>query len=148
MPLDDNEIFCVYRAKKRPAIIISKGGIGVDSELTNDRAKRRTDRTILLAPSYSVQDAYSEELCERIRRCEYPQFMWDDLPIGETEKESLIRFDHLQPVGRSKKSVEFTKYCLSEKAIAFIMDWVNWLISGYLDEASIFCETRSVLMSL
>ena len=74
--------------------------------------------------------------------------MWDDLPIGGTEKGSLIRFDHIQQVGRSKKSIQFTKYCLNEKAMTFVMDWINWLLSGYMDAESDFCETRSFLMEL
>jgi hypothetical protein len=148
MPVYDNEMLCIYRTKKRPAIIISKGGAFVEKQLTKGKSKSRTDRTVLLAPSYSVREAFSEKFCERVRRCEYPQFMWDDLPIGGTGKGSIIRLDHLQPIGRSKKSVEFTKYCLSDKAMAFIMDWVGWLISGFLDDESEFCETRSFLMEL
>jgi len=109
MPLYDSEIFCVYHTKKRPAIIISKGGAFVEKGLTKGKSKWRTDRTILLVPSYSVREAFSEEFCDRVRRCEYAQFMWDDLPIGGTEKGSVIRFDHLQPAGRSKKSIEFTR---------------------------------------
>ena len=146
MPVYDREMLYIYRTKKRPGIIISKGGALVEKKLTIGKAKNRTDPTILLAPSYSVREAFSEELCERVRRCEYPQFMWDDLPVGGAEKGSIIRFDHLQPVGRSKKSVEFTKYCLSDKALTFIMDWIGWLISGYMDEKSEFCETRTFLM--
>ena len=146
MSVYDNEILCVYRTKKRPAIIISKGGEFIDNELTKGKSKWRTNRTILLAPSYSVGEAFSEEFCERVRRCEYPQFMWDNLPIGSTKKGSIIRFDHLQPVGRSKKSIEFTNYCLNDKAMTFIMEWVDWLLSGYMNEKSKFCETRSFLM--
>lgn len=146
MPLYDKEMFCVYRTKKRPAIIISKGGSYVEKTLTKDRSKWRTNRTLLLAPSYSVNGGFSNEFCERVRRCEYPQFLWDDLPIGGTKKGSIIRFDHIQPVGRSKKSIEFTRYCLSDKAMAFIMEWVDWLISDQMDEESEFCKTRSFLM--
>lgn len=146
MPVFDNEMLCVYRTKKRPAILISKGGTNVENRLTKDKSKWRTNRTVLLAPSYSVKNHFSEEFCERVRRCEYPQFMWGDLPIGGTENGSIIRFDHLQPVGRSKKSIEFTEYCLSEKAIAFILQWIDWFIFENMDEDSEFCETRSTLM--
>jgi hypothetical protein len=146
MPVFDKEMLCIYRTKKRPAIIISKGGAFVEKRLTKGKLENRTNRTVLLAPSYSVQGSFNEKFCERVRRCEYPQFMWDDLPIGGTEKGSIIRFDHLQPVGRSKNTVKFTKYCLSEKAMTFIVNWVDWLISGYMDENSEFCKTRSFLM--
>ncbi|MBU0990942.1 MAG: hypothetical protein KJ737_00495 [Proteobacteria bacterium] len=148
MPVFKNEMFCAYRTKKRPAIIISKGGTFIEKALTKNKSKWRTDRTVLVVPSYSVRDAFSPEFCERVQRCEYPQFLWDYLPLGGTDKGSIIRFDHLQPVGRSPKSVEFTKYCLSEKAMTFIMEWISWLISGYLDEKSEFCKTRSFFMEL
>lgn len=148
MPLFDKEIFCIYRTKKRPAIIISRGGSYVEKGLTKDRAKWRTNRTILVAPSYSADKGFRNDFCERVRRCEYPQFLWDNLPIGGTEKGSIIRFDHLQPVGKSKKSVEFTNYCLSDKAMAFIMEWVEWLLTDHMNEKSEFCETRSFLMSV
>lgn len=148
MPVYDKEMLCVYRTKKRPAIIISKGGTFVEKALTKNKSKWRTARTVLLAPTYSVREAFSVDFCERVRRCEYPQFMWDDLPVGGTEKGSIIRFDHMQPVGRSRKSIEFTKYCLSEKAMTFIMAWVDWLLSGYMDDESEFCETRSFLREL
>lgn len=148
MPVYHNEMLCVYRTKKRPGIIISKGGKYIDKALAKGKSKWQTARTVLLAPSYSVKEAFNSDFCERIRRCEYPQFMWDYLPIGGAEKGSLIRFDHLQPVGRSNKSVELTKYCLSERAMAFIMEWVDWLLSGHMVRESEFCETRSFLMEM
>jgi len=148
MPLYEKEMFGVYRTKKRPAIIISKGGTLVEKSLTKNKSKWRTNRTVLLAPSYSVDKGYSDEFCERVRRCEYPQFLWDFLPIGGTEKGSIVRFDHIQPAGKSEKSIELTEYCLSEKAMEFIFEWIAWLIAGVLDEDSIFCETRALLMSV
>ena len=54
MPLHGKEIFCVYRTKKRPAIIISKGGAFVEKSLTINQPKWRTNPTVLLAPSYSA----------------------------------------------------------------------------------------------
>lgn len=147
IPRYDNEILCVYRTKKRPAIIISKGGAFVEKALTKDKPKWRTNPTILAAPSYSADIGFSNEFCERVKRCEYPQFLWDNLPIGSTDKGSIIRFDHLQPIGKSKKSVEFTNYCLSDKAMTFVMEWIDWLLTGTMDKESAFCKTRSFLMS-
>ena len=147
MPRYDNEMLCVYRTKKRPAIIISKGGSFVEKALTKDRSKGRTNPTILVAPSYSADKGFSNEFCERVQRCQYPQFLWDNLPIGGTEKGSIIRFDHLQPIGKSKKSVEFTNYFLSDKAMAFIMEWIDWLLTDQMDKESVFCEARSFLMN-
>jgi len=147
IPRYDNEMLCVFRTKKRPAIIISKGGTFVEKALTKNKSKWRTNRTILVAPSYSVDKGFNFEFCERVRRCEYPQFLWDNLPIGGTKDGSIIRLDHLQPVGKSKKSVEFTNYRLSDKAMAFVIEWIDWLVTGHMDKDSVFCETRSFLMN-
>lgn len=147
IPHYDNEMLCVYRTKKRPAIIISKGGSFVKKALTKDQSKWRTNPTILVVPSYSADKGFNVEFCERVRRCEYPQFLWDSLPVGGTQKGSIIRLDHLQPVGKSKKTVEFTNYCLSEKAMAFLMEWIDWLLTNQMDNESELCKTRSFLMS-
>ena len=61
LPLFGNEILCAYRTKRRPAIIISKGGSHIDENLTSGKAKSRTNRTVLVAPSFSVRDAFSPE---------------------------------------------------------------------------------------
>jgi hypothetical protein len=147
MPLHEGEIFCVYRAKKRPAIIVSKGGTEVRDSLTRDMAKARTNPTILVAPSYGRNGKFTGEFSGRVRCIEYPQFLWEKLPIGGRE-ESIIRFDHIQPVGRSTKTIEFTPYCLSEKAMEFVRQWVDWLFTGTMREESDLCRTRDLLMSL
>lgn len=147
LPLYESEQFCVYRAKKRPAVIISKGGPPVEKELTRDLPKSRTVPTVLVAPSYGADTGYRKEFIERVRHCEYPQFMWDLLPVGGKEKGSIIRLDHMQPVVRNTKTIEFTRYCLSEKAMVFVMEWVDWLISGQMVQNSALCETREFLMA-
>lgn len=109
-------------------------------------SKSRSFPTVLVAPSYGADIGYRKKFLERIRRCEYPQFIWDSLPIGGQEKGSIIRLDHIQPVIRNNKAIEFTQYCLSEKAMVFVMQWVDWLISGQMVKDSILCETRDFLM--
>ncbi len=146
LPLYNNESFGVYRTKKRPALIISKGGPPIESELTRDMSKSRTFPTVLVAPSYGADTGYTVEFLERVRRCEYPQFMWDFLPFGGKNEGSIIRFDHIQPVVRNKRFVEFTRHCLSKKAMVFVMQWIDWLITGQMDGESYLCETRNFLM--
>jgi hypothetical protein len=146
LPLYENEKFYVYRTKKRPAVIISKGGPLIENELTRGMSKSRTVPTVLVAPSYGADIGYRKEFIERVRRCEYPQFIWDYLPIGGKEKGSIIRLDHMQPVVRSTRSIELTQYCLSEKAMAFVMQWIDWLVSGRMDQDSTLCQTREFLM--
>lgn len=146
MPLYAGETFCIYRTKKRPAIILSKGGSKINDRLTRNMAKWRTNPTILAAPSYGNKGGFNEEFCDRIRRIEYPHFMWDLLPIDGRGIASIFRFDHIQPIGRSKNTIEFTPYCLSLKAIVFIREWIDWLFSGQMEKESELCQTRETLM--
>jgi hypothetical protein len=147
-----NEIRAVYRAKKRPAIIIGKSGPKVDKEYTTGKAAYQTQQTVLVAPSYGADEdgrsGYKPELVERIRRCEYPQFMWDLLPIKGQTQESIIRLDQLQPLGKTTTTIEFTNFCLSEEALSYVYEWLEWLMTGTLDEDSKFNEHRDCLLDL
>lgn len=73
---------------------------------------------------------YNPPLVERIRHAEYGQFFWDKLPTTDGPKESILRFDHLQPIGTNCNSYELTGYRLSDKAMGLIDDWLTWLIWG------------------
>ncbi len=132
LPHYKNEVRTVYRAKKRPAIIISEGGSSVDKKLTLGKPKWQTAPTILVAPFYGVDEGpkragFKPEFIDRIRRCIYPQFMWDKLPLPGAS-ESILRLDHIQPIGRHHDSIELTDYCLCEDAITIFDEYVHWLI--------------------
>lgn len=152
-PQYDDEIRIVYRAKKRPALIVSRGGPAIKNNLTENKAKWQTAPTILVAPFYGADEGpkrsgFKPSFIERIRRCEYPQFMWDMLPFDTNTKESILRLDHLQPIGRSQDAVEITKYCLSDLAMDFIDEWLCWLITGDLDEDSLLGDFREKLLNI
>lgn len=149
------EVYSVYRAKKRPALIISVGGPDLRAEVYGrDKPRWQTDPTILVAPYYgalqSLQRAgFSTELVKRARRGEYPNFSWDMLPLGGSSPEgSILRFDHIQPIGRHHDSYEHTDHCLSEKAMVFIDDWIRWLFEGILPESSDLFYLREELLKL
>lgn len=153
LPLYDNEVHTVYQAKKRPALIICEGGPAVEKALTLGKPKWQTSPTLLVAPYYGVDEGYTRagfnpEFIKRVRRCEYPQFMWDKLPIGGSTKEALLRLDHIQPVGRHHDSIELTKYRLSEDALNILDDWLGWLIEGCFDEDSYLYALREEILSI
>jgi len=56
MPLYGNEIRTLYRAKRRPAIILSEGGPEVDRSLTMGKPKWQTAPTVLVAPFYGTEE--------------------------------------------------------------------------------------------
>ncbi|MBW2740262.1 MAG: hypothetical protein JRE64_15775 [Deltaproteobacteria bacterium] len=103
LPQYKKEVRAVYRAKKRPGLIVCSGGTKM-------------------------------EFVKRIRRCEYPQYMWDLLPINGSTEESVMRLDHLQPVGRSQDSMELLDYCLSDDALLLFDEWLEWLLKGFLKQ--------------
>lgn len=60
----------------------------------------------------------------------YPQFMWDMLPLDSKTQESILKLDHIQPIGRHHESLELTKYRLSEEALIALDEWIEWLLYG------------------
>lgn len=80
---------------------------------------------------------FNPEFVRRVRRGIYPQFMWDTLPVGGSTAESILRLDHVQPIGRHHDSIEFTPYRLSEDALSILDEWLRWLIKGDFEEDSI-----------
>lgn len=151
--LKKGEILTAYRAKKRPAVIVSSGGRKVTNALTREKPKWQTAPTLLVAPSYGVDEGakrsgFNPAFVERVRRCEYPQFIWEMLPLSSSTSESLIRLDHIQPVGRSEDSVVITKFCLSESALTYLDSWIEWLITGNLDPESDFGFFKEELLKI
>jgi hypothetical protein len=141
LPAFEGEVNAVYRAKKRPALIICEGGEEVAKQLTQGQPKWQTAQTLLVAPYYGVKEGegragFKPEFVERVRQCEYSRFMWDELPIGGSTTESIMRLDHIQPIGQHHDSIEITNYRLSNEAIAILDEWLDWLITGEFDQDS------------
>ena len=134
-PEFSGEIRTVYRAKKRPVLVISMGGPDVPDELRRGKPRWQTNPTILVAPYYGASEGgkrsgFSGEFIKRVKMAEYPNFLWDILPIAtrSNREGSILRFDHIQPTGRHHDSYEWTEHCLSEKAMQIVDEWLHWLI--------------------
>lgn len=109
-------------------------------------ANYQTALTILVAPFVGVDQkgtrgGYNPEFVEHIRCCEYPQFIYDKLPLGSVD-ESLLRLDQLQPIGKNHDSIECTKYCLSEAAMEIVDEWIIWILTGMLPANGIINDVR------
>ncbi len=108
---------------------------------------------MIVAPYYGADEGgkrsgFNPEFVKRARRCEYPQYMWDLLPINGSAEESVMRLDHLQPVGRSEDSMELLDYCLSDDALLLFDEWLEWLLKGFLETDTMFGELREELINL
>lgn len=153
LPVYDDEVNVVYRCKKRPALVICEGGTEIDKKLTRNKPRWQSSPTILVAPYYGVEECevrsgWSPEFVDRVRQCEYPQFMLDILPFGSNKKESMLNFTHIQPIGKHHDSIEMTEYNLSADALEIVDDWIDWILRGGFEEDSALLFLRTELMKL
>jgi hypothetical protein len=151
LPEFEGEVRTVYRAKKRPVLIISAGGPDIAKELRYGKPRWQTAPTILVAPYYGAgegakRSGFRGEFIERIRRCEYPQYMWDILPLRGEGGESILRLDHIQPIGKHYETYELTPYCLAEEAMLILNEWLHWLLEDDLPADSILFYYREQLI--
>jgi hypothetical protein len=138
MPLSGGEVWAAYRAKQRPCLVIGSNNPAVDQALIKGTPKNSTAPTVLVAPYYGVDKdsrraGYQPDFVERVRHCEYPQFVWDRLPIGGGPDESILRLDHLQSIGADFNSYKLSEFKLSDDALEIIDELVHWLIWGGVD---------------
>jgi hypothetical protein len=152
MTIHDSELWTAYRAKKRLCLVLGSNIPLVSDDLRRGMPRRSTAPVVLVAPYYGAdQDGtragYNAPLIERIRHAEYPQFFWDILPISGT-KESIMRLDHIQPIGTHYNSYEISEYKLSENAIEIIDDFLNWLIWGGVPADSLIRDYRKELEAI
>jgi hypothetical protein len=153
LSLNEGELWTAYRAKKRPCLVLVTEQPKVDDELRRDMPRKLTSPTILVAPYYGADKdgkraGYNPQLVERIRHAEYPQFLLDQLPIGGP-KESILRFDHIQPVGSHYYAYEHSGYSLSDEAVELIIDdWLKWLLYGGLPSDSFLLDYQREIISI
>ena len=151
LPSFPGEVHAVYRAKRRPAIVLGRGGEDVPPALRTGAAHYQTQRTLLVAPFYGAdrdgkRGGWRPDFVARIQKCEYPQYVWDHLPIGSV-KESILRLDHLQPLGDHGQVYQLTDFSLSLDALEVLDEWLGWLITGNLPGESLLAEIRQVLLA-
>ena len=143
----------VYRAKKRPALIISTGGDAIEKRLVTGGGRSLKNHTVLVAPYYGAdQDGsragFKPEFLDRIRHGHYPQFIWDALPLSSKTKDSILRLDHLQPLGRDKKTIECTQWKLSSEAMVIVYDWISWLLGDGPEPGGELKDARELVHEL
>lgn len=154
MPLNHGEIWAAYKAKRRPCLVIgSVSSPLVDKSLTRGKPNHLTAPTILVAPYYGAKKSatragFTDTFIERVRHCEYPQFMWDMLPIPGDTKESILRIDQLQPIGAHYKSHSLLGYKLSEEALCVMDEILTWYLWGGVPSGGIVSAYREIIEEL
>lgn len=152
LPQNAGETYAVYRAKRRPVLVVGAGGLEVDRALTRGSAKWQSVQTYLAAPYFGAEPSehrggWSSEFVRRIRHCEYPQYFWDKLPVRGAE-ESILRFDQLQPIGRHHEALEYTPHRLSDEGLKVLDQWLQWYLLGDLEPTSVLQMAREELPNL
>ncbi len=153
LPNFPSEVRSVYRAKKRPAVVLSTGGGDIPAALRRGGSRWQTAPTMTVPPYYGVaasgqRAGWHPELAKRIRRAEYSQYAWDILPVGDDPDGSVLRFDHVQPVGRHHESYEPTGHRLGEEALAIVDEWHQWHLTGLMDPEGDLYGIRQELLKL
>jgi hypothetical protein len=145
LSLKPEEYWRAYRSKMRPCLIIAEPGHIVDSNLTKGSPKRNYHPFYLAAPYYGVKSGkragYPTAFIERVRHCEYPQFMWDNLP-HKTGEESLLRLDQIQPIGANFQAYRDSGFKLSDEALEVFITHLNWRISGICEDNTLLAEFK------
>jgi hypothetical protein len=136
LPLRAGEVYYVQRGKVRPALLVSMGGEQVGRDVRSGKEHWQSARTLIVAPYYGAdpggtRGGWPAAFVERIRRAEYSRFIWDRLPIPGPE-ESILRLDHVFPIGADPAGYQLLPYRLSPAALLVIDDWIDWLITGKL----------------
>jgi hypothetical protein len=126
------------------------GGAPIPKNLRGGQNRWQSAPTILVAPYYgadpsSTRGGWPAPFVERIRRAEYPQYIWDILPIGPSEIESILRLDQIMPVGADSANWRIEPYVLGEEARELVDQWLSWLITGNLSDASALGYARTEL---
>ena len=153
LPLRAGEIYFVQRGKVRPAVVLSTGGADVPSSIRGGQERWQAARTVLVAPYYGAdpggtRGGWPAPFVDRIRRAEYPQYVWDRLPLPGGPSESILRLDHVFPVGADPAGFRVEPFRLSGEALQFVDDWLEWLILDALPENSLVRMVREEFAKL
>jgi hypothetical protein len=151
LPANRNERFLVQRGKVRPAILLSPGQPSIPKAAASGSPGYLRRPCAIVVPCYTADGegkraGVPEALLQRIRQVEYPQFMLDELPIGNTR--SLFRFDHVFALGSDPKNFKAEPYKLSPDALLVVYEWVGWYLTGVLPNDGMLKLLREELIEM
>lgn len=133
IPARPDEVQLVYRAKRRPGIVL---GFPEPPEVPGGGTSWINRKVMLVAPCYGARQdgrraGWPAVLVDSIRRCQHSQFVWDKLPCGGAD-ESIVCLDRPVAVVENSATVEFLGFKLSGDAIEVVDEWARWCGTGTL----------------
>jgi hypothetical protein len=143
LPEHKGHVYAVHQSKRRPMLVVSEGGPNVRAE---HGKSWRTTPHYLLAPYFGSEPSDDREgwdpcFVERIRRGEYPQYVGDCLPL-DGANESILRLDHVQPLGRDRANFDLSGWQLTPDALTLLDEWIDWLLTGALPQTTFLHQIR------
>jgi hypothetical protein len=131
--LETNEEFIVIRAKMRPVVLVQVEipTSGVDNR--GFRGKIHRHRCLVaqifgLADSKTGQAEFSPSFVERVRKMEFPQFMFLPAQAGLLTVDSLLRLDELQSV--FTPHLDPRQFALGDDVTGLLKHQLQFLITG------------------
>ena len=122
----------LFRAKKRPCLVLCDPATSLpETGQVGEMAKSSAAQYALVAPFYGVEQVgragYEAPFVEQIKHAVYPQWFWDQLPVGD-EDESLMLLDQAHPLSVHHQVYEHTGFALSPSGRDVIRDWLHWFL--------------------
>lgn len=153
LPLRGGETHVVRRGKTRPVVVVAMPGTPVEESFRRNAASWQHRPAVLVAPYYGVQAdgtraGWNPEFVARIQRAEYSQYVWDILPVDGLPGGSILRLDHLFPIGADPANWVASEYRLRDDALAILDEWLSWHTSGAIVEGGILDFGRAELAKL
>jgi hypothetical protein len=145
LSLQEKEIFYAYRAKMRPAIVLSTGGEPLSRSDRVGTARWRSSHTFLGLPT-SRASGWKRGTVTRIRHCEWSQYMWDILPDSQYG-ESVFLFGQMQSFSSDYRTYRKSGYRLTDKALDLMDDWLLWYFYGDLSNDGDLRTAREILLN-
>jgi len=151
LPSYPGEIRTVYRAKERPVLVVGTEPPKIPKSQRAGGAQWQFHPVVLVAPYHGAEfsgksGGWNPEFVTRVQKCEYPQYMWDQLP--GSGKSSILRLDQIQPIGTDQRAYQWTRFCLGRDAMKIMDEWLQWVMSGYLLKDGVLNEFRQGLLEL
>jgi hypothetical protein len=144
--LETNEEFLVIRAKRRPVVLIQpEAPVAVDNRGYRGKIQRRR---CLVAQIYGLADTrtnnpeFSPSFVDRVRKMEFPQFLFLPQKAGLFDVDSLLRLDELQSV--FTPHLEPSQFALSDSVTSILSGQWKFLVAGV--GPSEYSELREMLL--
>lgn len=145
--LETNEEFLVIRAKRRPVLLIQPEIPlnGVRNRGYRGRIQRRrclVAQVFGLADTKTGQAQFNPSFVDRVRKMEFPQFMFLPRKTGLLHVDSLLRLDELQSV--FTPHLDATRYSLGDDLTEILQGQIAYLLVGARE--SNYTELREMLL--